>query len=139
MALYALNQAAVDHARALIEGKQYVLESDWGVVRPEFIHEADEGPTIGHVSHGSAPCVAPPDLTGARSGPPSGVAHVLSLDPWGNILLIIVDGDFVIDHGSMSRRMTVPLARASFSTCRSRWCPTGGRMVKPKLAGRGRR
>jgi hypothetical protein len=35
MALYALNQSAVEHARALIEGKQYVLDSDWGVVQPD--------------------------------------------------------------------------------------------------------
>ncbi len=35
MASYELNQAAVDHARALIEGKQYVLNSDWGVVQPD--------------------------------------------------------------------------------------------------------
>src|SRR5262249_21326504 len=31
-ASYALNQAAVDHARELIEGKRYVLDGDWGVV-----------------------------------------------------------------------------------------------------------
>lgn len=35
MASYALNQAAVDHARRLIEGKQYVLDSDWGEVQPD--------------------------------------------------------------------------------------------------------
>jgi hypothetical protein len=35
MASYALNQAAVDHARDLIERKQYVLDSDWGVVQPD--------------------------------------------------------------------------------------------------------
>jgi hypothetical protein len=35
MASYALNQAAVDHARELIEGKQYVLNSDWGTVQPD--------------------------------------------------------------------------------------------------------
>jgi hypothetical protein len=35
MASYALYQAAVDHARELIEGKQYVLDSDWGVVQPD--------------------------------------------------------------------------------------------------------
>ena len=35
MASYALNQAAVDHARKLIEGKQYVLDSDWGDVQPD--------------------------------------------------------------------------------------------------------
>jgi hypothetical protein len=35
MASYALNQAAVDHARQLIEGKQYVLDSDWGDVQPD--------------------------------------------------------------------------------------------------------
>jgi xanthine/CO dehydrogenase XdhC/CoxF family maturation factor len=35
VASYALNEAAVDHARTLIEGKQYVLDSDWGVVQPD--------------------------------------------------------------------------------------------------------
>jgi hypothetical protein len=35
MAAYAVNQAAVEHARELIEGKQYVLDSDWGVVQPD--------------------------------------------------------------------------------------------------------
>jgi hypothetical protein len=35
MASYALNQAAVDHARQLIDGKQYVLDSDWGAVQPD--------------------------------------------------------------------------------------------------------
>src|SRR5690349_24812961 len=35
MASYALNQAAVDHARALIEDKQYVLDSDWGDSQPD--------------------------------------------------------------------------------------------------------
>jgi hypothetical protein len=35
MASYAVNQAAVEHARGLIEGKQYVLDSDWGVVQPD--------------------------------------------------------------------------------------------------------
>ena len=34
MASYALNQAGVDHARALIQAKQYVLDSDWGDVQP---------------------------------------------------------------------------------------------------------
>jgi hypothetical protein len=35
MASYALNQAAVDHARELIGRKQYVLDSDWGVAQPD--------------------------------------------------------------------------------------------------------
>jgi hypothetical protein len=35
MASYAVNQAAVDHARELIERRQYVLESDWGAVQPD--------------------------------------------------------------------------------------------------------
>ena len=35
MATYALNPTAVDHARRLIEGKQYVLDSDWGDVQPD--------------------------------------------------------------------------------------------------------
>ena len=34
MARYLLNKAAVAHARALIDKKQYVLESDWGEVQP---------------------------------------------------------------------------------------------------------
>ena len=34
MASYALNKAAVEHARALIDSRQYVLDSDWGEVQP---------------------------------------------------------------------------------------------------------
>ena len=35
MASYAVNQDAVSHARRLIDGKQYVLNSDWGEVQPD--------------------------------------------------------------------------------------------------------
>ncbi len=35
MASYAVNDAAVEHARALIEARQYVLDSDWGDVQPD--------------------------------------------------------------------------------------------------------
>ena len=34
MATYALNEAAVEHARRLIDARQYVLNSDWGDVQP---------------------------------------------------------------------------------------------------------
>ena len=34
MASYELNAAAVGKARALIESRQYVLDSDWGTVQP---------------------------------------------------------------------------------------------------------
>ena len=34
MAAYEVNDAAVAHARALIDKKQYVLDSDWGEVQP---------------------------------------------------------------------------------------------------------
>jgi hypothetical protein len=34
MPSYALNQAAVDRARTLIDARQYVLKSDWGAVQP---------------------------------------------------------------------------------------------------------
>ena len=34
MASYSLNPAAVEKARALIDAKQYVLESEWGSVQP---------------------------------------------------------------------------------------------------------
>jgi hypothetical protein len=34
MASYALNEAAVAHARQLIDARQYVLDSDWGEVQP---------------------------------------------------------------------------------------------------------
>ncbi|GAA5155718.1 hypothetical protein GCM10023340_41730 [Nocardioides marinquilinus] len=34
MARYAVNDAAVARARELIETRQYVLDSDWGVVQP---------------------------------------------------------------------------------------------------------
>jgi len=34
VASYSLNDAAVAHARKLIDARQYVLNSDWGVVQP---------------------------------------------------------------------------------------------------------
>jgi hypothetical protein len=34
MAKYEVNRAGVERARSLIEAKQYVLDSDWGVVQP---------------------------------------------------------------------------------------------------------
>jgi len=34
MATYEVNDAAVAHARKLIDGRQYVLDSDWGQVQP---------------------------------------------------------------------------------------------------------
>ena len=34
MAKYLLNEAAVQRAEALIDGRQYVLDSDWGEVQP---------------------------------------------------------------------------------------------------------
>jgi hypothetical protein len=39
MASYALNEAAVDRARRLILGRQYVLNSDWGDVQPRATEE----------------------------------------------------------------------------------------------------
>ena len=35
MASYSLNDAAVEHARRLIDARQYVLNSDWGDVQPK--------------------------------------------------------------------------------------------------------
>jgi hypothetical protein len=35
MANYALNEAAAAKARKLIDGRQYVLDSDWGDVQPK--------------------------------------------------------------------------------------------------------
>lgn len=35
MATYAVNDAAVAHARRLIETRQYVLDSDWGERQPD--------------------------------------------------------------------------------------------------------
>ena len=34
MPSYSVNERAVAHARQLIKGRQYVLESDWGDVQP---------------------------------------------------------------------------------------------------------
>jgi len=41
MASYLLNQAAVEHARQLIERRQYVLDSDWGEVQPNAAAQND--------------------------------------------------------------------------------------------------
>lgn len=35
MATYDVNKTAVEHARRLIEGRQYVLDSDWGEAQPD--------------------------------------------------------------------------------------------------------
>ena len=34
MAAYTVNKRAVAHAQALIDGRQYVLDSDWGESQP---------------------------------------------------------------------------------------------------------
>jgi hypothetical protein len=34
VASYSVNESAVKHVRGLIEGKQYVLDSEWGEVQP---------------------------------------------------------------------------------------------------------
>jgi hypothetical protein len=39
MATYALNKAAVERARRLIDARQYVLNSDWGEVQPRAAAE----------------------------------------------------------------------------------------------------
>ena len=39
MARYVVNQQAVEHARKLIESRQYVLNSDWGDVTPTAADE----------------------------------------------------------------------------------------------------
>jgi hypothetical protein len=39
MASYTVNKAAVAHVRKLIEGKQYVLDSDWGDAQPRAADE----------------------------------------------------------------------------------------------------
>ena len=39
MARYTLNEAAFEHAKRLIERRQYVLRSDWGEVQPTAADE----------------------------------------------------------------------------------------------------
>jgi len=39
MADYAVNKAAVEHARKLIDARQYVLDSDWGEAQPKAADE----------------------------------------------------------------------------------------------------
>jgi hypothetical protein len=39
VASYAVNRKAVEHARRLIEGRQYVLQSEWGEVQPSAADE----------------------------------------------------------------------------------------------------
>ncbi|WP_189171989.1 hypothetical protein [Pilimelia anulata] len=39
MASYSINKVAVDRARRLIAGRQYVLDSDWGAVQPRAAAE----------------------------------------------------------------------------------------------------
>ncbi|WP_040493237.1 hypothetical protein [Ilumatobacter nonamiensis] len=41
MASYSVNAAGVDHARRLIESRQYVLQSTWGDVQPTPDDEND--------------------------------------------------------------------------------------------------
>ena len=39
MASYAVNERAVQHARELIDARQYVLDSDWGDAQPDAAAE----------------------------------------------------------------------------------------------------
>jgi hypothetical protein len=39
VAKYAVNEAAVEHARRLIDARQYVLDSEWGDVQPRAAAE----------------------------------------------------------------------------------------------------
>jgi hypothetical protein len=39
MAKYLVNERAVEHARKLIEARQYVLDSNWGDVQPRAAEE----------------------------------------------------------------------------------------------------
>jgi hypothetical protein len=39
MASYSLNKAALEHARELIERRQYVLRSDWGERQPRAVDQ----------------------------------------------------------------------------------------------------
>ena len=39
MASYAVNKAAVERARGLIDARQYVLKSEWGEVQPRAAEE----------------------------------------------------------------------------------------------------
>jgi hypothetical protein len=39
MASYAVNDHAVEHARRLIDARQYVLDSDWGELQPRAAQE----------------------------------------------------------------------------------------------------
>jgi hypothetical protein len=41
MASYTLNDAAVEHARRMIDARQYVLNSDWGDVQPDAADQND--------------------------------------------------------------------------------------------------
>ncbi len=41
MARYSVNPRGVEHARELIEARQYVLESDWGEVQPTAAEQND--------------------------------------------------------------------------------------------------
>jgi hypothetical protein len=40
MASYSLNERAVEHARRLIDARQYVLDSDWGEEQPRAKEES---------------------------------------------------------------------------------------------------
>ena len=37
MARYLVNDAAVAHVRALVDARQYVLDSDWGEAQPDAV------------------------------------------------------------------------------------------------------
>ena len=41
MPTYSVNTAAVDHAKRLIDARQYVLTSEWGQVQPSAQQETD--------------------------------------------------------------------------------------------------
>jgi hypothetical protein len=39
VARYSVNDAAVEHVRRLVDGRQYVLDSDWGEAQPDAAAE----------------------------------------------------------------------------------------------------
>jgi hypothetical protein len=41
MASYSVNPAGVEHARSLIDSRQYVLDSDWGDTQPKAAAQND--------------------------------------------------------------------------------------------------
>ena len=80
MADYSVNKDAVSHLTELIEGRQYVLDSDWGDVQPSaddenaYLEDHSLGRVRGYGTSGSPKAPRTRRRPGTRSSPATSAA-----------------------------------------------------------------